>query len=70
MNFMMEMANRAHLNNNDWNRTVSIDTLDVKTTDFAGVKAKIDALIKSGRNGVTEYFNWRDADEVWSKKPN
>ena len=70
MNFMMEMANRAHLNDNDWNRTVSIDTLDVKTTDFAGVRTKIDALIKSGRNAVTEYFVWRDGDAVWNKKPN
>jgi NTE family protein len=69
MDFMMEMANRAHLHDNDWNRTVSIDTLDVKTTDFAGVKKRVDDLIKSGRTAVTDYFTWRDSDPIWNKKP-
>lgn len=32
--FMQETANKKHLNKNDWNRTIFIDTLDVETTDF------------------------------------
>ena len=69
MDFMMEMANRAHLHNNDWNRTVSIDTLNVKTTDFAIKQDKIEELTASGRKAVTDYFVWRDGDVLMSKKP-
>lgn len=69
VNFMMEMANKVHLHRNDWNRTIFIDTLDVKTTDFELPESKIQALIESGKKGVRKYFGWRNTDEVWSKKP-
>jgi NTE family protein len=69
VNFMMEMANKKHLHNNDWNRTVFIDTLDVKTTDFKLPDNKIKALIQSGRDGVIKYFAWRNTDPEWSSKP-
>ena len=67
---MMEMANRVHLHQNDWGRTVFIDTLGVKTTDFKGVKERIDDLINSGKKAVSDYFNWRDKDAMWSAIPN
>ena len=70
VDFMMEMANRTHLHQNDWGRTVFIDTLGVKTTDFKGVKERIDDLINSGKKAVSDYFNWRDKDAMWSIKPN
>jgi NTE family protein len=69
INFMMEMANKKHLHQNDWNRTVFIDTLDVKTTDFKLSPVKINDLIISGRTGVTNYFNWKNNDPVWSRLP-
>ena len=69
INFMMEMANKVHLHQNDWNRTIFIDTLDVKTTDFELPEDKIRALIESGKKGVKDYFAWRTKDEVWSRKP-
>lgn len=69
VNFMMEMANKKHLHQNDWNRTIFIDTLDVKTTDFKLSQEKINALITSGKSGVTNYFNWRNADPLWGKVP-
>ncbi|CAN5521033.1 hypothetical protein BH10BAC1_BH10BAC1_20790 [soil metagenome] len=69
VNFLMEMANKKHLHQNDWNRTVFIDTLDVKTTDFKLSPAKIQELLASGRTGVNEYFKWKDGDAVWSKLP-
>lgn len=69
MDFMMESANRAHLRTEDWNRTIFIDTLDVKTTDFKKVKRRINVLMESGRKGVREYFRWRDSDPVWGKVP-
>lgn len=69
INFMMEIANNAHLHANDWGRTISIDTLDVKTTDFATVKTRITELTNSGRDAVNKYFAWRDTDGVWNTKP-
>lgn len=67
--FMMEMANNKHLHNNDWNRTVFLDSLNVKTTDFGLPEQKIKALIQSGRNGTIDYFKWRDGDLNLSKLP-
>lgn len=69
INFMMEMANKIHLHRNDWNRTIFIDTLDVKTTDFELPENKINALLESGKKGVLNYFKWREKDEEWSQKP-
>jgi len=69
VNFMMEMANKGHLQTNDWNRTIFIDTLDVKTTDFNLTTDKITSLIKSGESCTKDYFTWRDADPEWSKFP-
>lgn len=69
LDFMMDMANKAHLHSDDWNRTIFIDTLDVKTTDFKLKEEKIRALIESGEKGVKDYFEWRDKDDAWSKLP-
>jgi NTE family protein len=69
VNFMMEMANKSHLQPDDWNRTIFIDSLDVKTTDFSLSPDKINKLIASGQNCTKEYFKWRDADTEWSKYP-
>lgn len=56
VDYLMEMANSAHLEEYDWNRSILIDSLDVKATDFKGVKDKAPALIKSGEKGVIDYF--------------
>lgn len=69
VNFMMEMANKGHLKSNDWNRTVFIDTLDVKTTEFELSADKIARLIKSGETCTIDYFSWRDSDPEWKKYP-
>jgi NTE family protein len=60
--FMQEMANKRHLHQTDWNRTIFIDTLDVMTTNFNIPKDKIDELIESGKRGVNTYFKWYDED--------
>ena len=44
----------------DWQRTIYIDTLGVKTTDFSLSEAKKKALVESGRKGTQEYFKWYD----------
>ncbi len=62
LTFLMDMANKKHLNRNDWNRTIFIDSMDVKTTEFSLSKEKIVALIEKGKIGVNEYFRWKDND--------
>ena len=59
--FMRVMANKSHLHKNDWNRTIFIDTLTVKTTDFDISETMIKKLIESGRDGTKEYFKWRES---------
>jgi len=56
--FLTDMANKAHLHENDWHRTVFIDALGVKTTDFNLSTEKVDELVKSGEQGTKAYFKW------------
>lgn len=56
VDYMMEMANMAHLETYDWKRSILIDTLDVKTTDFEKAKQKAPELVASGKQGVIDYF--------------
>jgi len=50
-----------HLHSDDWQRTIYIDTLGVKATEFKIKDAKKTALVKSGRKGAQEYFKWYDS---------
>jgi len=55
-----ENINEPHLNSDDWNRTVMIDSLGVGTTEFDlndGIKEK---LRQSGIKGTRTYFDWLD----------
>lgn len=58
--YLMEMANQAHLEPHDWNRSVLIDTLDIQATDFSKVKTRMPELVQSGKEGVRNYFEWLD----------
>ena len=49
-----------HLHSDDWQRTVYIDTLGVKTTEFDLSDSKKRKLKESGRKGALEYFKWFD----------
>ncbi|WP_416867803.1 MAG: patatin-like phospholipase family protein [Imperialibacter sp.] len=71
LDFMMEAANKAHLQGEDWNRTVFIDTLDVRTSDFSLPAHKIEELTKSGTRAVKDYFDWRfiKAESPWKDHP-
>jgi NTE family protein len=57
---IMESQAGQHLNSDDWQRTIYIDTLGVKTTDFDLDDAKKEALVKSGREHTLRYFEWYD----------
>ncbi len=69
LSFLMDYANKVHLRTPDWNRTIFIDTLDVKTTQFDLPQEKIEALLESGRENTEKYFKWRDTDPIWGKFP-
>ncbi len=57
---MKDAQENTHLHSDDWQRTIYIDTLGVKTTDFDISDQKKEELIKSGKKGVSEYFKWYD----------
>ena len=67
VSFLQESANKRHLHNNDWKRTVFVDTLGVKTTDFDLSSSQIKALIDSGVKGVAEHFKWRNGAKGMSE---
>ncbi len=69
INFTMEMVNKKHLHTNDWNRTVFIDSCDVKSTDFKLDKDKINLLVSNGGKAINDYFKWKDNDLRWSMFP-
>lgn len=55
---IIESQATQHLHSDDWERTIYIDTLGVRTTDFGVSQAKKKALIKSGRRATQDYFRW------------
>jgi NTE family protein len=57
---IMDNQSNTHLHSDDWQRTIYVDTLGVKTTDFSLTDAKKKALVESGRNGTETYFKWFD----------
>jgi NTE family protein len=57
---IMDSQANTHLHSDDWQRTIYIDTLGVKTTDFSLSEAKKKALVESGRKGAQDYFKWYD----------
>ncbi|SFM79850.1 patatin-like phospholipase family protein [Nitrosomonas communis] len=62
-----EAQQNSHLHNDDWARTIYIDTLGVSTTDFDLSDTKKKELVKSGKEGTLKYFDWYDNPAV---KPN
>lgn len=56
--FMRSMASKLHVQEDDWNRTVAIDTTGVGVTEFDLSQEKINMLINNGSKGVDGYFEW------------
>ena len=59
--FMYETANHQHLHQGDVFRTVFIDDLGVKTTDFNVVDSVIKQLVESGKQATRDYLTYRRA---------
>ena len=56
--FMNDMANKLHLHQNDWHRTIALDASGVRATDFDLSGDLIEKLRDNGRAGATQYFAW------------
>lgn len=67
----MEGMNKIHLHKNDWHRTIFIDSLGVKTTQFDLDDTTIQDLVESGQKGAIKYLDWfenpGDSDQPVSK---
>lgn len=57
---LIDLANKRHLSDKDWHRTVYIDSLGIETTQFNLTSEEKSNLIKSGEKGVLDYFTWFD----------
>lgn len=58
---VVSLQDSYHRNSDDWKRTIYIDTLDVKTTQFDISTEKKEELINSGQDHTKKYFDWYDA---------
>jgi len=70
---IINAESNQHLHQDDWHRTVYINTLDVKTTDFGLNKTKKAALVKEGSKGAKDYLDWfrdvTDPDDMAMNHP-
>ncbi len=68
---LLNAQQSSHLHSDDWHRTIYIDTLGVGTTDFGLTDTRKKELVKSGKTGATEYFEWYDnapaSEKVWNR---
>lgn len=67
METFLEFQQNLHLHSDDWQRTVYIDTLGVKTTEFGLSDKKKTALVNSGRENTKKYLDWYDNNPATNK---
>ena len=60
---LMESQQSQHLHSDDWQRTIYIDSLRVKTTEFDLSDVKKNELVQSGKDYTEKYFQWYDDDK-------
>lgn len=68
INTLLEAQQNSHLHDDDWIRTIYIDTLGVGTTDFNLSNTKKQELVQSGRDGALAYLKWYDDPTTKSNK--
>ena len=57
---ILDSQSNTHIQDDDWQRTIYIDTKGVSTTEFSLGDDKKTELEKSGKDGATDYFKWFD----------
>ena len=60
---IMSVQENQHLHSDDWQRTIYLNTLDVKATDFTLTDEVKKALINEGIKGAENYFRWFEDPE-------
>lgn len=55
---VVDMANKVHLKPADWQRTIYIDTGNIRATDFDLKPADITRLLESGERAAERYLLW------------
>jgi len=67
---LVDMANKTHLREKDWDRTVYIDSLGVSSTQFDLSDKQKKELILSGETSARKYFSWFDKSKGADKPLN
>ena len=67
VNGLHEAANRRHLDDYDWHRTMTINTQDISATDFNLSKESQAQLINQGRKAAETYL--KDYKNTWLNHP-
>lgn len=57
---LIDMANKRHLSERDWHRTIYIDCKNISSTDFQLSDKEKKSLIESGKRSTELYFDWYD----------
>lgn len=57
---LMNVQESVHLHSDDWQRTIYIDTLGVRMTEFHLSPGRREALLREGVRGAEGYFAWFD----------
>ncbi len=65
---LIDFQNNVHLHNDDWQRTVYIDTLGVSSLDFGLSDKAKQQLVDSGYKYTTAYLDWYNNDEEKANK--
>lgn len=68
INALMNVQNDRHLHSDDWQRTIYIDTFDIKAIDFGLSDDRKEDLLQSGRNYTQSYLEWYDNEEEKANK--
>ncbi len=55
---VLSIQDTQHLHEDDWHRTVYIDSLGVKTTEFDLSESQKKALLASGKESTEKYLSW------------
>lgn len=65
---LLDAQDNTHLHSDDWQRTIYIDTLGVKATDFDISEERKQALLDTGRAYTRSYINWYNNGEEKANK--
>ena len=58
LNTLIDFQNNVHLHNDDWQRTIYIDSLGVSSIDFNIKDEKKEELVQSGIKHTEKYLDW------------